>query len=173
MKKYTIQYYVEGDDEKKLIDVLKTNLKVIKSGKVQKLNVIDKEITDAMLRTFKQNTLVVLVFDTDTNNIETLSKNINKLKKCSFVSKIITVPQVRNLEDELVRSCDIKKITQLLNSRSVSKFKSDLIHISNLDAKLLEHQFDIDVFWSQSPPAPYQHIINNSNEIKISSNKNK
>lgn len=167
MKNYNIQYYVEGDDEKKLLNVLKTQLELIRPGKVQKLNVVNEYITDIMLRTFKKDTWVILVFDTDTNAIEILQKNIKKLKQCPFVSKVITVPQVKNLEDELVRSCKIKKVTQLLNSRSLSSFKSDLIHISNLDTKLLEHEFDIRVFWTQQPPAPYQKIPNEAYAIKL------
>ena len=167
MKNHNIQYYVEGDDEKKLLTVLKTQLKLIKPGKVQRLNVINEYITDIMLRTLKKDTWVVLVFDTDTNKAEILQKNIRKLKKCSSVSKVITIPQVRNLEDELLRSCKIKKITELLNSSSISKFKSDLIHISNLDAKLLEHQFNINDFWSQIPPSPYHIISNESQAIKL------
>ena len=40
MKNISIQYYVEGEDEKKLVSVLKSNMGVIKPGKVQKLNVL-------------------------------------------------------------------------------------------------------------------------------------
>lgn len=171
MKNYNIQYYVEGDDEKKLLTVLKTQLKLIRPGKIQKLNVINEYITDVTLRTLKEDTWVVLVFDTDTNQVDILQKNIRKLNQCPSVSKVITIPQVRNLEDELLRSCKIKKITNLLNSRSVSKFKSDLIHISNLDAKLSEHQFNINKFWSLTPPSPYQAISNEAKSIKLLKNE--
>ena len=74
MKSKYVQYYVEGDDEKKLVDVLKTDLRLIKPGKVQKLNVVEQEITDIRLRTLKQGTMVVLVFDTDTGNVEILKR---------------------------------------------------------------------------------------------------
>ena len=33
----------------------------------------------------------------------------------------------------LVRSCDIKKITELLNSKSKKDYKADLIRANNLD----------------------------------------
>ena len=36
LKSKYVLYYVEGDDEKKLLDILKTDLGVIKPGKVQK-----------------------------------------------------------------------------------------------------------------------------------------
>lgn len=166
MKNINIQYFVEGEDEKKLINTLKNQLGVIESGKVQRLNVIDNKISDNIIRTFKRNTIVVLVFDTDTKNTDILNSNIKKLKTCKFISKVITIPQVYNLEDELVHSCNIKDITELLNSRSKKDFKSDLIHITNLDSKLKEHSFDINLFWNQQPNSPYQNISNDSKLIK-------
>lgn len=47
MKSEFVQYFVEGEDEKKLINVLKTDLRVIRPGKVQKLNVVECEFTRA------------------------------------------------------------------------------------------------------------------------------
>lgn len=67
----------------------------------------------------------------------------------------------------MVRSCNIKTITELLNSRSKKDFKSDLIHISNLEDKLKEHKFEIAVFWTQQPGPPYQDITNNAEKIKV------
>ena len=162
-----IQYFVEGDDEKKLINTLKNDLKVIKPGKVQILNVVQNIISDMIIRTFKPKTVVVLIFDTDTSNTAILDKNIAKLKKYRNVTDIVTIPQVKNLEDELTYSCDIKKITELLNSRSASGFKSDLLHVTNLGYKLQEHSFDINRFWSKQPRAPYKHIINDADKVKI------
>lgn len=166
-KNATIQYLVEGEDEKKLVNTLKNDLKVINPGKVQIINVIQNIVSDMILRTFKQGTIVVLIFDTDTNDVDTLNKNIEKLKKNRNVANIITIPQVNNLENELIYSCDIKRITELLNSRSASNFKHDLIHITNLSNKLKQHSFDINRFWSRQPQSPYDHIINMAHEIKI------
>lgn len=171
MKNTNILYFVEGEDERKLVNVLKAELKLIKTGKVQVLNVVEEAITDAMLRPLKKDTAVVLVFDTDTKNVGILNYNILKLNECNAVSKVITIPQVANLEDELTRSCNIKKITDLLNSPSLTDFKRDFIRVNNLDAKLIEHKFDIKTFWSQKPPVPYQNIDNNSKEIKLSKDK--
>ena len=167
MKNVNIQYFVEGEDEKKLINTLKKQLGVVQPGKVQNLNVIQSRIPMNVLRTLKKGTMVVLVFDTDTGNADILNDNIRLLKSCSFISKVITVPQVKNLEDELVRSCDIRNITELLNSRSKKDYKSDLIRITNLDSKLKEHKFDINQFWSKQPEHPYQHITNDASQIKI------
>ncbi len=162
-----VQYFVEGEDEKKIVNILKNDLEVIIHGRVQIKNVIQNFISDAILRTFKKGTIVVLIFDTDTNNTDVLDKNIEKLRKNRNVAEVITIPQVKNLEDELKYSCNIRKITELLNSRSVSNFKSDLIHITNLAQKLREHHFDINCFWSRHPESPYEHITNQADMIKI------
>lgn len=169
MKSKAIQYYVEGEDERKLINVLKTELRVIMPGKVQKLNVVEEKIKKMHLRTLSYGTIVVLIFDTDTDtgNLNILDENIRTLKECSTVSEIVLIPQVPNLEGELVRSCDIRKIEELLSSKSRKDFKSDLIHISNLNKKLREHQFDINLFWCSSPTPPYQDIENQAAKIKI------
>lgn len=167
MKSRYVQYYVEGDDERKLVDVLKNDLKVILPGKVHKLNVVDQEITCMHLRTLNHATMVVLIFDTDTSNPNILKKNIQTLRKCSSVSEIVLIPQVRNLEDELVRSCNIKKAEELLGCKSRTQFKSDFIHISNLGKKLLEHGFDINRLWSGSPSAFFQGVDNQASRIKL------
>ena len=65
-------YYVEGDDEKKVIDTLKTSMQLIISGKVDVFNVIERKFTRNQIMRLKQGTIVVLVFDTDTNQVDTL-----------------------------------------------------------------------------------------------------
>lgn len=167
MKSKSVQYYVEGEDEKKLVDTLKSNLIAIRPGKVQVLNVVEKMITCMHLRTLKQATMVVLVFDTDTGKRDILDKNIKILQGCSAVSEIVLVPQVPNLEGELVRSCNIRKIEELLNSKSRTEFKSDLIRVSNLGKKLQEHQFDIKQFWCETPRYSYQGIENQAEMVKL------
>lgn len=167
MRSKYVLYYVEGEDEVKLIEVLKSNLRVIKPGKIQKLNVLQQEISTARLRTIKPATMVVLVFDTDTNNLDILKENLKILNSCTSVSEVVTIPQINNLEEELIRSCNIKNITQLLNSKSRTEFKTDLIRVSNLDKKLKEHNFDITLFWNQNPQPPYDIISNQSDKIKL------
>ena len=167
MKSKYVLYYVEGDDEKKLLDVLKTDLRLIKPGKIQKLNVTTQEITAARLRTLSRDTMVVLVFDTDAGNIEILKSNIRTLENCKAVSDIVIVPQVPNLEGELVRSCDIRNIKELLNSKTNVEFKSDIMSVSNLAKKLQDHKFDIQVFWSGIPTGVYQNIENQAAKVKM------
>lgn len=114
MRNETVQYFVEGADEKVIVDVLK-----------------------------------------------------NELKEYGYATKIICVPQIPNLEGELIYSCNIRKITELLNSKSEKEFKSDLIHITNLGSKLKEHEFDIGRMWSRQGEYPYQKIINEAEKIKL------
>ena len=49
----------------------------------------------------KMGTIVVLVFDTDAGNIDTLKENIKFLNKQKTIKKVLCITQVKNLEDEL------------------------------------------------------------------------
>ena len=168
MKSKFVQYYVEGEDEEKLVQVLKNDLRVIRPGKIQKLNVVERDLSDARLMTLRPGTMVVLIFDTDTGHPDILYRNLEKLKRCPAVAEIVTIPQVFNLEDELVRSCGIKRITELLGSKSRREFKADFIRCKNLDEKLKEYGFDIQKLWQHSPPPPYTGIVNQARKIKLS-----
>lgn len=167
MKTKYIQYYVEGPDDKKVIDTLKTKMRLVKPGKVDVLNVVTERITDLRLRNLSPGTMVVLVFDVDAGSRDILNANIQKLENCQAVTEVVTIPQVPKLEIELVRSCDIRQIKELLNSRSNDDFKRDVMRVTNLDTKLREHQFDIDHFWSATPTPPYQDIPNQAAKVKI------
>lgn len=167
MKINNLVYFVEGEDEQKIVNTLKSNLLNIKTGKIKIFNVVEKTISNAQLMSLSPKTTVVLIFDTDTGNVNILNKNINILNNCSSVSKVITIPQVHNLEEELVCSCNIRKIKELLNSKSNSDFKRDIIKVSNLANKLIQHKFDIEKFWTSTPDEPYQNIENLSKKIKL------
>lgn len=167
MKSKYVQYYVEGADDKKIVDTLKTKMGLVKTGKVDILNVATERITDLRLRTLSPGTMVVLVFDTDSGNKEILEKNIQKLRSSQVVTEVITIPQVPKLEMELVRSCDIRQIKELLNSKTNEDFKRDVLRVTNVEAKLQEHKFDIDCFWAATPKQPYQDIPNESAKVKL------
>ena len=167
MKTKYIQYYVEGPDDKKVIDTFKTKMRIVKPGKVDVLNVVTERITDLRLRNLSPGTMVVLVFDVDAGSRDILNANIQKLENCQAVTEVVTIPQVPKLEIELVRSCNIRQIKELLNSRSNDDFKRDVMRVTNLDTKLREHQFDIDHFWSATPTPPYQDIPNQAAKVKM------
>ena len=105
-------YYVEGNCEKKLIDEFKKQQLPIISGKIDIFNAIQEVFSNTRLRMLSENTVVILVFDTDTGIIETLYRNVEILKK----HPTWCVMQVHNLEDEIKRSTDVKEIKDLLGS---------------------------------------------------------
>ncbi len=159
-------YYVEGPDDEKVVNVLRIKMGLIESGRVTVLNVVTEKITDLRLRTLSPGTTVVLVFDTDRSDRAILDENLQTLRRHRNVKEIITIPQVSKLEDELVRSCTIRQIKELLNSKTNGEFKHDVLGVTNLDAKLRQYQFDINKFWTATPPAPYQNIPNQAEKIK-------
>ena len=135
MKREQYHYFVEGEDDRKVVNTLKTDLQWIKPGKVQVFNVIEEELTSLITRTLKPGTIVVLVFDTDTGKKNTLLKNIRFLQKDSNVKQVLCIMQVKNLEDEFLRSCAISQIKELTGSKSNSDYKRDLLRQSNLAGK--------------------------------------
>lgn len=142
-----VQYYVEGEDEKRFLEVLKTSLQVIVPGKIQVFNVANKQITKTRLLTLKKDTVVVLVFDTDTVNLEIIRSNIELIKSMPNVKEVLTILQVKNLEDELVRACKIKRVEELLGVKTLAEFKARFLKISNLDQVLIRNMFDIEKVW--------------------------
>lgn len=171
MKKNTglFQYYVEGENEKKLINVLKTNMRLITPGKVETLNVTQEKLSDMKLRTLKFGTILVFVFDTDAGQPTILNENIIKAKKSSNIKDVYCIPQVKNLEDELVRTMELKNIKELLNSNSSKDYKRDMLREKdeNLKSKFESHNFDIQKLWAKDPEIPYDMFPNNSDKIKL------
>lgn len=164
MKNYC--YFVEGQDEKKIIDTLKTDLKLIQPGKVQIINPVQEKIRASRLNSLKMDTIVILVFDTDTDSAQILLQNISFIKSRPNISKVICITQVKNLEDELMRSCKISHIRELTNSKSDTEYKSDLIKISNLAGRLKKSGFDLNKFWIKQPSGVFGQIINQADAIR-------
>lgn len=121
------QYFVEGEDEKKIINTLKSDMEIIKAGKVQVVNCVQEKLSPLRLMNLKDGTAVVLVFDTDAGNLSVLQENIKLLQKQRNISEVICVMQVKNLEEELVRACNIKQVKYLLGVSSNKDYKSALI----------------------------------------------
>lgn len=160
-------YFVEGADEEKIVNVLKSDLRLIRSGKVHKLNVTQERLSSMRLRTLKAGTTVVLVFDTDAGNARILKENLQLLGKTRLIKRVVCIPQVRNLEDELIRSCNVKQVKELTGSVSNKNFKHDLIVDNVFHQKLLKHGFDIEKFWNMSADGVYEGLRNEANLIKF------
>ena len=95
-----------------------------------------------------------------------MKENIKALKAASMVKSIICVTQVRNLEDELIRSTDIRYIKDLTGSKSNSQYKKDLIKASNLASLLMRHGFEIKRLWIKEPTGTFADITNEAELIK-------
>lgn len=150
-------YLVEGETEEKLVSVLKTELQVIVPGKVQKFNILQKALQESYVRHFKPNTVVICVFDTDIDHLSLniFNQNMKILQNARYVvNHVVCIPQVKNLEDELIRSTDIDHVQDLLPSLSIKEYKRDLVRINRdkLALKLQQHHFQIDKLWIKNPP---------------------
>ena len=167
MRQYrNYQYYVEGDTEKKLIEAFKKAQRMILSGKVDVFNVVQNELPNARLTNLTDNTTVILVFDTDKNDTTMLRKNIEKLKRLRAVDDVWCIMQVNNLEEELLRTTDIREIKELIGCRSNSDFKREWKKEKRIIEKLREHHFDYGNFWNSCPGKEYNGIINEGTKIK-------
>lgn len=161
-------YYVEGQCEEKLLKVLKTDMLLIQPGKIIKRNVVQDRLRHPQLTTLKKGTTAVLVFDTDTDNTDILFENLELLKRENAIDKIICVTQVENLEDEIVRSCDVNVAKELTHSKSISTFKTDFIRASNLKGTLEKHNFCFENLWSKSTmKEEYHGILNEADKIRL------
>lgn len=160
-----LHYFVEGETERKLIETTKN--KYLYSGKIKVMNIIQNKIPNSILRTLERETIVILVFDTDIEKIDILDENIKLIKNSNNVRDIIFIPQIKNLEDELVYSTNISKIIDLLESKSKKDFKNDFINCNNLMRKLEEKEFKISKLWSREATGIYKKYKNKSKEIKL------
>lgn len=115
---------------------------------------------------FRSNT-VVFVFDTDVPITEKLRKNIEYIKTYCGKSKLVFLPQVQNLEDEIIRATDAERITDITQSRSLSNFKTAFCRISNPRAVLTKHQLDVMKLWTTDPPEVFAFLPQNSGSVKV------
>ncbi len=162
-------YLVEGECEEKLLKALKGQPAFINPGTVKKFNAVQNEIPASRLMSFDPGSRVVLVFDTDTDVTEHLKKNIEMLEKVCSKVEALTVAQVLNFEDEMVRSTDISRAEELTKSKTVSDMKRAVNRMKETDFRqtLKRHKFDILKLWTQKPPKPFAFIEQQGVEIKV------
>ena len=157
---------MEGECEKAFLTALKESPALITPGKITVLNVLTEEISKSRLISLSPGTTVVFVFDTDIEITEKLKLNISRIENYFDKSRLIFLPQVRNLEDELVRCTDISRVTELTKSPSKSDFKSDFCRMTNCRAVLTRHHLDVLKLWTVNPPVPFTFLPRNSDRIK-------
>ncbi|HPY98610.1 MAG TPA: hypothetical protein PLZ06_06155 [Clostridia bacterium] len=168
MSNRNYNYFVEGETEACLIRAIRQ--KYIQSGRITKINLLEKDIPSGFIKTIKPFTILIIVFDTDVDDmklVERLKNNTGKLKKSSHVKDVILIPQVNNLEDEIKYATDISEIKDLLQSKSNKDFKRDFCKCNNVTDCLVKHSFNIEKFWSRKARNKYSIFENDGKKIKL------
>ena len=76
-----------------------------------------------------------------------------------------------NLEDEMIRSTDIKEIKELLGTPSNKEFKHSMLIEKNLIDKLRNYHFDYSLFWATQPKGAFSIILNDGYRVKVYRNE--
>lgn len=162
-------YYVEGPCEQQLIAALKESPARLIPGKIKVFNVVQNLIPKSQLLSIQSGMRVALVFDTDVLQTKTLKKNLEMLNRYCGKIKIVFLPQVLNLEDELKRNTDVHSVTDLTKSGSIKNFKTDFCRMKTKDcrAMLERHNLECVNLWMHTPPEEFSFTENNSHIIKI------
>lgn len=162
-------YLVEGECEEKLLKALKVQPAIINPGTVKKFNAVQNEILASRLMSFDPGSRVVLVFDTDTEVTEHLKKNIELLEKVCSKVEVLTVAQVLDFEDEMVRSTDISKAEELTKSKTVSDMKRAVNRMKETEFRqtLKRHKFNVSKLWTVKPPKLFSFIKQQGDKIKV------
>ena len=160
-----IHYFVEGECEKKLINAIKN--KYIQSGKIRIKNISQEVIHKAFLRTLEKNSFCVMVVDTDVlysneKCFQKILENKRNLEKNNV--NYIFIYQNKNLEDEIVKSTNLKKISEMFGVNSVGEHKTIFIEHKNLIQKLESIGFDVNKIWLYKDNKLHE---NKSKKIKL------
>ena len=89
---------------------------MVAPGKVKVYNVIQKLIPKSQLLTIQKDSIVVFLIDTDVDETKYLSQNINRIRKYSNNVHIVNLLQVLNFEDEITRSTNVARASELTKS---------------------------------------------------------
>lgn len=152
-------YFVEVECEQKLLNAIKTAPSLVQPGKVRVFNVIQDVLSKSHLYSIKEG-LIVFVFDSDVPETSRLKQNIDMVKRICRAKavKLVFLVQVMNLEDELVRATNIKRIAELTSSKSDKDFKTDFIALKDCRSTLDRHGFDVRKMWAQTVPDPFGFV---------------
>lgn len=162
-------YYVEGPCEQQLVAALKENPAKLIPGKIKVYNVVQNLIPKSQLLSIQCGTTIVLVFDTDVEQTTNLKKNLERLRKYCGRLYIVYLPQVLNLEDELVRCTDVQNVVDLTRSNGVRNFKTDFckLKVKDCRAMLERHGLKTERLWTTKVPEAFTFVESNSNRIKV------
>ena len=150
MAKY-LQYYVEGECEKKLISAFQhVEEGGFKIGKIEIINPATKEITKLRIAQLKNDTAVALVYDVDYINEKILERNIANLRSNKNVKEIYHIQSINNFEDEIKYSTKVKNINDIFSTKSSNEFKNKFISHPDIVHKLRNIDFSIKLIWSRN-----------------------
>lgn len=130
-------------------------------------NVVQNLFKPGRLRTLKDGTTVILIYDTDVNHIDVLKKNLKLLNSLPAVKDVYCIPQVYNLEDAIVQACNIKNAHDLTHSATKTDFKRDVIRCTNLGKRLSDCNFNKSQLWKKGPNNKFKQFGNDSDKIKL------
>lgn len=162
-------YYVEGPCEQQLIAALKESPSKLIPGKVRVYNVVQNLIPKSQMLSIQSGTTVVLAFDTDVEQTANLKKNLELLNRYCGKLHIVFLPQVLNLEDELVRSTDVKSVIELTKSKGIRNFKTDFCKLKTKECRTMleRHGLKMEQIWSTKVPEVFSFTESNSDQIKL------
>lgn len=162
-------YYVEGPCEQQLIAALKEAPERLIPGKIKVFNVVQNLIPKSQILSIRPGTTVVLVFDTDVSQTSNLQRNLELLARYCGKLKIVFLPQVLNLEEELVRCTDVRAVTELTQSGSIKNFKTDFCKMKTKDCRSMlgRHKLDYMRLWMTKTPESFAFVENNGSQIKL------
>lgn len=94
-------------------------------------------------------TTVVLVLDTDVEQTANLKKNLELLTRYCGELQIAFLPQVLNLEDEVVRCTDVSCAADLARSNGICNFKKDFCKMKGMDCRAMldRHGLKTEQLW--------------------------
>lgn len=161
------RYYVEGQCEEHFLNSFKSGKNPkFKPGKVEVFNIMTQKITPMRLINFSAGTTLVLVYDTDKSPTEIFENNLKQLKNNKKISKIIHVQSVKNFEEEIVYSSNVKCINEVFNTIGIIEFKKKFIS-ANIENKMKTINFDFKKIWSRkSKLEEFKKYPQGGNKIK-------
>ena len=161
------QYLVEGPCEAVLLKALMhMGQGLMPPGKVDVFNATNELVSLTRLRTFKRETKIVLVYDTDKEGVGILNENIARFARYTS-NELYHLQSVRNFEDEFVRACpSIRSVLDVFHTKSVAEFKSRLISHKDLPGKLESLGFDVRKMWRTKAPAPFDRYASSAETLK-------
>ena len=154
-------YFVEGECEAVLLKAfMHADDKEyhVCPGKIEIINPLYQKITPVKAMTLKKGTKVIFVYDTDVKKTDILEQNVETIVKYSSLEydDILYLQSVKNLEDELVYSCDnLSNINDLLGTKGKEEFKKKLVKHKDIVTKLKGAGFHLHKMWCRTPEQPF------------------